>query len=313
MKDRLDMDKQDMFEVTKSWIESELLKRTSISPEMTGIIFVGLINRTNTGALSTALGRSPSKPPITRHIQPFKAIARQLMESKGIQASTPLTFLKDTINLQPEINLIKETIGPNLKNPAEWVDAINILLTKNINPKQITFIPTFRNPIDTVASWKFMWGWDWENFPFESFNKSHEFVNNKISFAWKTGIKVVPYIHEFLRDFDRFDLIERICKTINIPFSPNMVQWENNKSNNVDNKKDPYFDGNMIKYDQPPERWIRGVLNVKNGGRGGLLWKPIGFKLELTEDEISFVKSRIKPAIEIHNKYVNLAKKILNL
>jgi hypothetical protein len=188
---------------------------------------------------------------------------------------------------------------------------MKILLSRGIPTNRITFIPTFRDPLDTLASWKFMWNWDWDNFPFKSFNKSFQTVAGKIESSINLGINVVPYVHEFIRDFDCFTVIKRMCKLAKIPFSPKMVQWE--ESYNTDGKSDPYFDGNIVKYDQPPDRWIRGVLSPEHGGRGGLIWKPISPKLELSNEEICFVTKQIQPALEIHEHYVSVAKKLLGL
>lgn len=300
------------FEETKTWLENELSQKVTISDDLTKVIFIGLTNRTNTGGLATAIGRSPTDPPITRHIQPFKAIARQIMESKGVSASTPLTFFKDNIELLPGVNIIKETIGPSNDNPAEWIDSMKILLSKGVQPDQLVFIPTFRDLFDTIASWKFMWKWDLNNFPFECFNKSLEFVSEKIRFSKNTGITIVPYIHEFLRDFGSRKVIKKMCKLIDIPFDDSMIIWEDEGSN-LNDKVDPYFSGNLVKYDQPPDRWVRGVLGTVHGGRGELVWKPLKEGIKLTDEEKAFVTPRILPAIEIHKKYVTEAKKILGL
>lgn len=297
------------FEQTKIWLESELSKRITVSPDLTKVIFIGLTNRTNTGALATTIGRSPTDPPITRHIQPLKAIARQLMESRGVQASTPLTFFKSTIELSAGINLIKETIGPSLDNPAEWVDSMKILISKGVQVEQLIFIPTFRDPFDTIASWKFMWNWKLEEFPFESFNKSLTVVSEKIESSRKLGIKVIPYVHEMLRDHGAIKVIRRMCQLAEIPFSNNMVKWESA----IKNQDDPYFAGNIIKYDQPPDRWIRGALSSSHGGRGSLVWKPLKETVALTKQEQEFVLPRIRPAILAHKKSVKLAKSILGL
>ena len=298
------------FDETKSWLENELLKRITVSPELTRVIFVGLTNRTNTGALATTIGRSPTEPRITRHIQPFKAIARQIMESKGVTSSTPLTFLKSTIELTPGINLIKETIGPNIENPAEWINSMDLLLSNGISPNQLTFIPTFRDLFDTIASWRFMWNWSLENFPYDSFNKSLEEVDNKIRFSIKSGIKVIPYVHEFLRDHKATKVIQRMCQLAEIPFNTSMVKWEETASNG---QEDPYFAGSLIKYDQPPDRWIRGALSTSHGGRGELVWKPLKTGLKLTKDDQKFVLPKIQSSILIHKKLTTFARDSLGL
>ncbi len=265
MKDNLNFNRTESFEQTKSWLETELANRTTLSPNIDKLIFVGLTNRTNTGSLATGLGRSPINSPITRHIQPYKAIAIQIMESEGVYASTPRTFFRNHIDLDKGRHLIKETVGPGTDNPAEWVDAIGILLSKGIDPKKLTFVPTFRDPFDTVASWRRMWEWSWADFPFDSFNKSLRLVSEKITYTRNLGMKVVPYVHEFLRDFDRFTVVEKMCVLIDIPYSPRMVDWDN-PNTAADDTIDWYFEGPLIKYDQPPDRWVQGALGVAHGG-----------------------------------------------
>ena len=303
---------KESFEKTRSWLEKELENRTTVSDNVEKVIFVGLTNRTNTGALSTALGRSPTDPPITRHMQPFKAIARQIMESWGVEASTPLTFFKDTIELGSGIHLIKETVGPNIKNPAEWIDAMKILHSKGLSADKLVFVPTFRDPFDTISSWKRMWGWDLNNFPFDSLNKSLQFVSGKIDFAKSQGIKVVPSVNEFIRDFGSEEIIKRMCHLIDIPFSSDMITWENSHQPAID-IIDPYKAGNLVKYDQPPNKWIEGALAIVHGGRGGLEWRPVDPEWQLSEEEKEIVSIHIKPAIEIHNHFENEARSILGL
>lgn len=305
-----DMSRLIEFDQTKTWLEKELSMRVNVSPDLSKVIFIGLTNRTNTGALATAIGKSPTTPPITRHIQPFKAIARQIMESKGVRASTPLTFFKSEIELVAGVNLIKETIGPGEDNPAEWIDSMNILLSSGVKPNQIVFIPTFRDLFDTIASWKFMWNWNLDNFPFSSLNKSLEIVSEKIELSKKLGIKIVPYVHEFIRDYKATNIIRNMSTLIGIPYDDRMVNWEVSKSKG---EEDPYFAGSLIKYDQPPDRWIRGVLGSSHGGRGQLVWKPLKDGIKLTREEQEFVFPKIQPAIIIQRKCTELAKVIFNL
>lgn len=159
------------FENQKTWLSAEIGNRISVSPKLTKFGFIGLMNRTNTGAFTTAVGRAPTEEPIVRHIQPVKAIARGLMTNIGIKSSTPLQFLKDTIEIGKGIHIVKETIGPNAENPAEWMDALNMFLEKGVPPEKTFFFPTFRDLFDVAASWKRMWKWEWEDFPFDSLNK----------------------------------------------------------------------------------------------------------------------------------------------
>ncbi len=291
------------IEIDTDFLNHELESRIQIDPNLENLILIGFTNRTNTGALTTALGHIPGA---TRHVQPIKAIARQLMESRGQASSTPLKFLKDTIEIGSGLQIVKETLGPNLNNPAEWLDSLQLLLNKGLDPKKTCLIPTFRDPVDTISSWMRMWGFALESFPFESFNQSFLRVDKSISLANKSGIKVIPYVHEFLRDFDPEDVIRRMLGIMNLTFNSQILNWESDTG-------DPYFSNGIVKYDQPPDAWVRGSLNVKKGGRGGLVWKAVDTKWQLSADDRSFVTTRIRPATQIHQKRVSQAKRLLHI
>lgn len=290
-------------------LTEELKKRIHINPNITKLIFVGVTNRTNTGALATGIGRSPTIPPITRHIQPVKAIARQIIsDRKGINPSTPLKFLRHKIELVPGINLVKETVGPNAENPAEWLDGLSLFINKGVPTEKICFIPTFRDPLDAVSSWKRMWKWEWEDFPFESFNHSFETTMQLITRCAGLGIVTVPYVHEFLNDFGSETVIQKILETIGLPFSKRVINWNEQDAANA---ADPYFDGNIIKYDLPPDDWVRGSLSVAHGGRGGLHWEPP--LNALTQEELDLVVPKIRRSIEIYIKVFEESRKQLGM
>lgn len=287
-----------------NWLNTELKQRITVSKKLEKLIFVGVINRTNTGALTTAIGRAPTRKPITRHIQPVKAIARRLVsEQTGIAPSTPLTFLKDRLEIGPGIQMVKETIGPNFENPAEWAQTMQLLLDAGVDPKKMVFIPTFRDPIDVFMSWKRMWNWDLNNFPYDSFNYSFKQSLEMIRFAKSKGITVVPYIHEFLRDYGSEKTLKKMSSKAGLPFNKSMVQWSD--------EDDVYWQGNIVKYDVPPNDWIQGSLSVKKGGRGGLIWRPVPQERKLSKKEERFVKKKIKAAEAAYREAISLAKKTL--
>lgn len=292
-----------LVETDLEFLNRELSSRISVSRELKKFILIGFINRTNTGALTTALGHVEG---VTRHIQPIKAIARGLMESRGQKSSTPLEFLKDTIEIGSGIQLVKETIGPNLANPAEWLDSLNLFLKSGVQPQQTCFIPTFRDPISTIASWRRMWGFNIVDFPFRSFNQSFSIVDNTIDRSKSLGITVVPYVHELTRDHNPEVVIKNMCSRLGIPFNPSVLNWESEAG-------DPYFNGQLIKYDLPPDAWVQGALSLGKGGRGGLVWRPVPQSLQLTKEEVDFVLPQIQPATEIHDRHVALTKQLLKL
>ncbi len=290
-------------ESDSEFLVRELKGRITIDTNLEKLVLIGFTNRTNTGALTTALGHIAGA---TRHVQPIKAIARQIMESHGQASSTPLQFLKNTIEIGPGLQIVKETIGPNLNNPAEWMDSLQLLLDKGLDPKKTCLIPTFRDPFDVISSWKRMWNFTDQDFPFESFNKSFLTVDKTISLASSMGIKVVPYVHEFLRDFNPENVMRSMLNTLDLPFSPQIINWKADSG-------DPYFSSGIVKYDLPPDAWVQGSLNIKKGGRGGLIWKAMDSKWQMSNDEISFFASQIMPAIEIHKKHTQQAKLLLKL
>ena len=290
--------------VVPDWLNKELKQRITISKKLKKLIFIGVINRTNTGALTTAIGRAPTKGPITRHIQPIKAIARRLVsEQSGIDSSTPLTYLKDELEIGPGVQMVKETIGPNFENPAEWTETMQLLLDAGVDPKKMVFIPTFRDPMDVFLSWKRMWKWDLKNFPYDSFNYSFKKSLEMIAFAKSKGITVVPYIHESLREKGAEETLTKLTSKVGLPFDKSMVEWSD--------EDDVYWQGNIVKYDVPPNDWIKGSLSVKKGGRGGLIWRPVPQDRKLSKKDERFVLKRIKEANDVYKKAVALAKKTL--
>ena len=287
-----------------NWLHSILRDRITVSPELEKLGFIGGINRTNTGALTTAIGRAPTEQPITRHIQPIKAIARRLvLEQLELAPSTPLTFLKNELELGSGVQLVKETIGPDVNNPGEWMESMQLLLEAGVPPEKMFFIPTFRDPLDVVASWKRMWGWEISSFPFESFNFSFQKVEQMVQEAKERNILVTPYIHEFLRDFGSAKTLARILNIVGLPFNENIINWGDDD--------DPYWQGNIVKYDVPPNAWIQGSLSPKHGGRGGLEWKPIKSEHKLTLAEEIIVKQKIKTALDVYKRMEILAGQIL--
>ena len=286
------------------WLSRELKNRVTVSPDLEKLIFVGVINRTNTGALTTAIGRAPTETPITRHIQPVKAIARGLVAKRsGIAASTPLEYLKDTVEIGPGTQLIKETIGPNFENPAEWMETMQLLIEAGVDPRKIVFIPTFREPLDTFLSWMKMWNWDVATFPYDSFVFSYQKSLEMIQFAEKMGMTVVPYIHEFLRDLGATKTLTAMMGKAGLPFSEDMVNWSD--------EEDAYWQGTIVKYDVPPNNWIQGALSVTKGGRGGLVWRAPSAETTLTASEQQLVMQKIQKADRIYKQMVALARKSL--
>jgi hypothetical protein len=298
------VEKNELPVAMPKWLDHELRERIKVSNKLEKIIFVGVINRTNTGALATAIGRAPTEIPVTRHIQPIKAIARKLVSEKSdIAPSTPLTFLKDRLEIGPGIQVVKETIGPNFENPAEWMETMLLLLEAGVDPKKMVFIPTFRDPMEVFLSWKRMWKWNLNNFPYDSFNFSFKKTLEMIGFAQSNGITVVPYIHEFLREEGSEKTLQKIVSKAGLPFDRSMVEWSD--------EDDAYWQGNIVKYDIPPDDWIQGSLSVKKGGRGGLIWRPVPQESELSEMDQKIVLSKIREASVVYNQVVSLAKKLL--
>lgn len=284
---------QSLFETIK--------KRTTVSARLDRLGFIGMINRTNTGALTTAIGRAPTEKSVTRHIQPIKAIARKLaQEQAGIKPSTQLDFLREEIQIGEGVQLVKETIGPNLNNPAEWMDGLSLLLEAGVPAEKLFFIPTVRDPIDTFSSWTRMWKWDFENFPFEAFNLSFEKTLKTVKRAEALRILVVPYVHEFLRDFGARQTLSRMMQVCGLPFASSMVEWGNDE--------DPYWQGRVVKYDMPPNEFIQGSLNKKRGGRGGLVWQPT---LTWSADQRAFIQEKIKPALDSYRFLTKSSKRQL--
>lgn len=282
-----------------SHLERQVMQRIKLpSSTLPKLILICGPCRTGTGSLATALGRHNSVRHV--HIQPLKAFARQLA---GGQTSTPLTFLKQELEIQSggHFELIKDTLGPDPIKPAEWINSLEILLKLDFPPEKIIFIPTTRHPKETIASWKRMWQWSWEDFPFDGFNRSFVETRRLMLLAQSLHIEVIPYAHELLQAHGAEKLISGMCQKIGLDFSPAMVSWGD---------EDAYFT-KTVKYDEPPKKWIVGALGRKSGGRGELVWKPI--EQPLTAQERQFVLPRIQETLAVHQQILELAYEVLGL
>ena len=264
------------------------------------ILLINGPSRTNTTGLSISIQKGFSQDQrVVRHIQPIKAYGRKM---SGIKPSTPTTFFhkENTISLNSSTNIIKESIGPNLANPGEWLDSLDILIRSGIPESNITFIPTLRDPIHTAISWQNMWEWPWAEFPFSALNQSFLYTQKAIEFAKSKNILVAPYIHEFIRDYSTNLVMLELCKKAELPYSPNMLKWGNSTL------EDPYFSEPVVIYDLPPEKWISGSLSTKRGGLGGLIWKERqGNAGKLTNAQNEILLEKLQPSIDAYLKIRN--------
>ncbi|MBU1084869.1 hypothetical protein KKB06_00815 [Patescibacteria group bacterium] len=243
--------------------------------------------RTATGALATVLGRAEEVTDV--HIQPLKAFGRKFIETHGKKSPTPLEFLKDSLEVKSgdHVEIIKETLGPDILSPAEFINPLKLLLQKGFPKENITLVPTNRNPLDTVTSWKTMWRYQsLDLFPFSGFNQSFQQTLAITQEAIKMGIKTIPFTLESLRDFGSLFTTQAIFKQANLTFHPSVINWGNENA----------YWTKTVKYDLPPTRWIKGVLGKNNGGRGEFVWKPI--KSIFTNSEIVRINQAIQPSIQ---------------
>lgn len=270
------------------------------------LLFVKGPCRTGTGAVATTIGRADDVAAV--HIQPIKAIGRKfLIDREGIMPMTELSFegVHSDLTLNPgrHTEVIKETFGPDINNPAEFLDPVSFFLEKDLPAKNMTIVPMSRDPLEIVISWKIMWKIDdLQNFPFDGFNESFRLNLTSVREAQQNNIKVVPYIHELLRDLGAEHLMGKMFKLFGFDnFGKQIIEWGD---------EDAYWTKN-VKYDIPPKRWIAGALGKKSGGRGGLFWEPI--QQVLSPEEIEFVKQKIAPSIEIHEEIGAIARDILQI
>jgi hypothetical protein len=258
--------------------------------------------RTATGALATTIGRA--EPVKQVHIQALKAFGREFVQAATkSELSTPLEFLKRqlVVSAGSHFEIEKETFGPDPTNPAEFIDSVQIFLQKGYPPEKIIVVPTFREPLETASSWKKMWKWDINSFPFVGFKRSFAFTNDITERARALNIRVVPYVHELSRDFGEMQVIGRMFKQMGLPFEPGIVRWGD---------EDAYWT-KAVKYDMPPERWIKGSLGRASGGRGGFIWK--GLESHFTPAEEDTVLFQTKDSRQIYEAALKLARETLDL
>lgn len=255
------------------------------------LLTIGGPCRTATGALATVLGRALEVKFV--HIQALKAFGRNFFAQKsGHQSITPLEFLKSELSLTPgnHVEIDKNTFGPDPESPAEFIDQIEIFIDHGMRPENMIFIPTSRDPFETVISWAIMWGWkDLQTFPFTGFNRSFEFTLEMTRKAQKLGIKVVPAVFDLARD-NETGFIKNIFEETGLTFTDSVLTWGD---------EDAYFT-KTVKYDKPPKKWIKGALGKASGGRGAFKWEPI--KQIFTPEEIVFLAERIQPAMKAHQE-----------
>jgi hypothetical protein len=256
--------------------------------------------RTATGALATTIGRA--KPVKQVHIQALKAFGRKFVQAAtGSELSTPLKFLKSqlVVSAGSHFEVEKETFGPDPTNPAEFINPLEIFLQKGYPSEKIIVVPTFREPLETASSWRRMWKWHLDSFPFGGFNRSFAVTNDIATRARNLNIRVMPYVHELSRDFGEAQVIGRMFKQMELAFEPSIVSWGD---------EDAYWT-KAVKYDQPPKKWIEGSLGRASGGRGGFVWKSLNSHFTpIEEDAVLF---QTKDSQQIYEAALKLARETL--
>jgi hypothetical protein len=260
--------------------------------ELPQIIIVAGPCRTGTGALATALNRSE----IVRvaHIQPHKTVRRNTYSL--ILTDQEINYKRLTLNIEPgnHVEVIKETLGP--KTSAEFFNLLLPLLRAGYPSEKLIFVPTFRDPLETFDSTVRMWGLNYIT-P-DSINQSFVWTMQVMEMAKEVGIPVVPYVLELLRDYQPGAVMEALFPMVGVPYQEELVKWGEN---------DAYE--KTITYEIPPLKFIEGSVNLKRGGRGGLVWKPL--QMVLAPEEQREIQPQLSPAYAIYEEVFTEAKMVL--
>ncbi|KKR30673.1 hypothetical protein A2715_01480 [Candidatus Woesebacteria bacterium RIFCSPHIGHO2_01_FULL_39_32] len=249
--------------------------------------------RTATGALATALKRLDKVR--ASHIQPHKT-ARRNAYSLALTGQE-INYAKIVLEIPAgdHVEVVKETVGP--KSQAEFFNPLTPLLEKGYPPEKIVFIPTFREPDDTYDSTVAMW--DPSYITPEGFNAGYRVTASVITYALETGIKVVPYVHELLRDYEPERVVQNIISAAGLTYDPKALNWNG----------DGYE--STTTYEIPPERFISGSISQGRGGRGGLVWKP--HQRVMTNDQIAEIQPHIGESYDIYQRIYSVAEALLAL
>lgn len=133
-----------------------------------------------------------------------------------------------------------------------------------------------------------------------------EVTINTMVTARKSGITIVPYVHDFLRDFNPSTVISKMFDLVGLPFSDSVIKWESDEG-------DPYFEGKIIKYDIPPDDWVRGALSTTKGGRGGLMWKSVNQEYLLSSEIKDLLVAKCPDTFEAYKEIAAHTKELLKL
>lgn len=250
--------------------------------------------RTGTGALATALNRSE----IVRaaHIQPHKTVRRNTYSL--ILTGQAINYERLTLDIEPgpHFEVVKETLGP--KTPAEFFNPLLPLIKAGYPPRKLTFVPTFRDPLETFDSTVRMWGMDYIT-P-ASVNRSFIWTAQVVEMARKVGIPVVPYVLELLKNHQSRTVMEALSPLVGVPYQDKLVEWGENDAYET-----------TVSYEIPPHKFIDGAVSLASGGRGGLVWSPLAKVLD--EEALQQAKPHLAQADAIYEAVLAEAKVVLGL
>jgi hypothetical protein len=241
--------------------------------------------RTGTTALSNIFVRAG----IESHMQPIKSIRRAKWEA--VNGEQVRWIIK---NNSAGIIFSKETFGES--HPSEFFNPVTDLLQVGYPREKIQTILILRDPRQTFASWKRMWGTADINNLKEAFLVTEE-VRQACS---DLQIPCSVMVHEAIRDNSAETVILRLFQKLGLRDGLDChIDWQNAPKFG---DKDPQ-NSHLLFYDSPPEKFIEGVRD-----RGSYQFQ----ELQVAEADVAECVSCFE-LFEVYDRFRVLCEKDLDI
>lgn len=196
--------------------------------------------RTGTTALSNVFVRAG----IESHMQPIKSIRRA-------EANNDEEEVKWVIRNNPSgIIFSKETFGES--HSSEFFNPIDDLLEIGYPKEKIDVILILRDPRQTFASWKRMWG----EAKIENLKKAFLLTDEVRRLCSALQISHSVIVHEIIRDNSSETVVSKLfCRLGLCNSAGNLVYWQNAPRFGDNDPRNSH----LLFYDSPPEEFIEGV------------------------------------------------------
>lgn len=201
--------------------------------------------RTGTTALSNVFVRAG----IESHMQPIKSIRRAKANENGESIQWIIQ------NNSSGIIFSKETFGES--HFSEFFNPIDDLLMIGYPREKIEVILILRDPRQTFASWKRMWG----EAKIENLKKAFILTDEV---RQSCSVSQIPYsvlVHEAIKDNRPEEVVSKLfCRLGLYDSSVSLIDWQDTPRFGDNDPQNSH----LLFYDSPPEKFIEGVRNRRS-------------------------------------------------